>query len=468
MTYDKIMPHCVSGCNPIRSMIEDVTGPMIGAEHYIGEGSESKSSQFVTEEDARVPSHVRYAAEGISTPDQSWSAHSNQEVEDAQKDQPVGVQTFSLESWRSNLGGIMRQVRRKRRTRKTNKSQAVTRTCWRWRLCSGDALTGHSSRLCMGLSDVVDCSPELFQGLANKTPALSDVSTTSPLLPSKVQFRAAPATEVRENIVDKQCVKLIFLDMDGPMVPWGGRKSHEWKKSDSFDAEPYARNVEALKRIVCACGGPEVIKIVLSSNWRTSDEKTLWLKDQFDRCGIDMIGHTDQVHVHASAVHENGSVLLGKKYELVRDMEIYRVLHHNIMGQGGPRFNQTKKCEEFMPRSLPTHWEITAWIAIDDLALASVPLMAWDEISHFCCFIHAPGEMVGETGWLIPPREHAGAMRIFSQSLREHFVRVHSHRGIAGTVGAVEMAIQLLTGASAEAVSQKRDISQHACTLNST
>jgi len=305
--------------------------------------------------------------------------------------------------------------------------------------------------------DAVVCSRERWPGAVTKRASF--------FVSSKEQRIAKPRGDFEQNILHKvKPVKLIFLDMDGPIAPYPyeTRNAHAWDENDSLDEEPYARHVNALKRIVDESGGPEVVKIVLSSNWRKSKERTLWLEDQFQRRGIDMIGHTDMVHVNTEVVSRTAISCV-----LARDIEIYRAVRHNALGHFGFNFDKTKNTVPFMPWRLPTNWKVKAWIAIDDLALDAVPPMTWDWVSRFASFVSVSCDTLGENGWVQPPPGFAVTMRAFTRSLAKRFVKVDMQKGIAGTQGAVVRAIQLLNAPTVTAGSQDRDALEFACMRSS-
>lgn len=230
-------------------------------------------------------------------------------------------------------------------------------------------------------------------------------------------------------------VKLIFLDVDGPVAPYVGRALHPFSEEDRLDDAPYAEHVDALKRIVDACGGPGVVKVVLSSNWRTMDERVRWLKTQLRQRGIDMIGHTDVVHVLP--------VLGG---ELERGMEIHRALHFRTIGDNGPYFDKQAQTLRFSAKPLPADWEVTDWIAIDDLRLDNVPSESWERISLYTGSITFPEEkLLEKRGWIERPNGFSKTMQAwFEDFASRHFVHVSMDGGLAGTPGAVEKAVRLL------------------------
>jgi len=249
---------------------------------------------------------------------------------------------------------------------------------------------------------------------------------------------AEPEARVIEGNFEKVGVKLIFLDMDGPIAPYVDYTFHLWEQGDSFGNEPYAWHVEALKCIVDLSGGPEVVKVVLSSNWRTHNERARWLEAQFDEYGIDMIGHTDVVHVQTM----NTSVGYNN---LTRAIEIHRVLEYNVLGRGGPYLDETDQVHKLTPWRFPVHWEVKAWIAIDDLSLDAVSHMRNNPVRLLQCFINDASETPTATRWFQLSRDVLWTMSAFFEHFEDHFVWVDAHEGLGGTPGAIETAIKLLT-----------------------
>merc|ERR1712232_1316089 len=172
-------------------------------------------------------------------------------------------------------------------------------------------------------------------------------------------------------------IKLIFLDVDGPILPFMKDGSQQqWTANDNFASTPYAENIFALKRIIHNSGGPNVVKVVLSSSWRIHPDQTSWLEAQFQQHGIEMVGHTDQVTVNPNASEE-----------LMRTMEIQRAVNSRIIGKGGPRFIEEEGRISFRRLSPPDDWVIAAWIAIDDLCLSNILTQEWDDIVDYFAHI---------------------------------------------------------------------------------
>lgn len=208
--------------------------------------------------------------------------------------------------------------------------------------------------------------------------------------------------------------------------------------------EPYAAHARALRHIVDKCGGPDIVKVVLSSNWRTMDERVRWLKWQLLEYGIDMVGHTDMVKVHPNLNSYTD------KY-LERDLEIFRALHFRSLGQGGPCLDSQTGNMTFSAWALPANWDIKAWIAIDDLPLHMVPASRLDGISLFSSVIKFSEDMAFKEvpGWIVPPDGFLQTMQDWLLEFEaQHFVEVSMNKGIAGTPGAVEKAIELLNDRS--------------------
>lgn len=239
----------------------------------------------------------------------------------------------------------------------------------------------------------------------------------------------------------KKHVKLIFLDMDGPIAPYErGRTHHKWNTGDDFADAPYALHVSELRRIIDMCGGRDVVKVVLSSNWRTDDEKMVWLKAQFERYGIDMIGHTDMIHMHPQT-----------SPEMSRNVEIHRVLRYKTLGVDGPYFDQAAGTNKFRPWQLPPDWQITNWIAIDDLRLDRVHESQLNRAQYFVGYLPLEDAMpeARAPGWYQLSEGFASTIAEFHKEFAaKHFVYADPENGLANTMGAADDAITLLNAPS--------------------
>lgn len=236
----------------------------------------------------------------------------------------------------------------------------------------------------------------------------------------------------------KKKVKLIFLDMDGPVAPYKAGMWHKWRPGDDFGDVAYAANVSELRRIIDMCGGPDVVKVVLSSNWRTDEERMPWLRAQFERCGIDMIGHTDVIHTYPHTGHE-----------MLRNVEIYRMLQSRTVGQDGPYFDKVAETNKFRAWELPADWEITNWITIDDLRLDRVPESHWHQSNFLVGYLPSEEEPEASgSGWYHIRKDFGTSISEWYRDFAsDHFVYAEPERGIADTRGAAERAIDLLNKA---------------------
>jgi len=264
---------------------------------------------------------------------------------------------------------------------------------------------------------------------------LEDIASLSTCDPDA----ARDLLEDPEQPLPSKLVKILFLDMDGPMATYVRGGQHKFELSDRITDEPYVEHLNALVRIIHQCGGPDVVKVVLSSNWRTMTERVEWLQDQFSQCGIDMVGHTDVVHVHPT-MNDN----------VRRDIELYRAVQHGTLGRGGPYLDESVGGNQFAKWQVPAEWDVQGWIAIDDLPLDSVPAN-WDYVSLYAAFIPVPGDEVEASGWMKPPKAFPESMRSWFKEFRtQHFVQVSMYDGLAGTPGAVDKAINLLNAVDTE------------------
>lgn len=235
-------------------------------------------------------------------------------------------------------------------------------------------------------------------------------------------------------------LKIIFLDMDGPLAPYANNRHHRFSYSEQLDQPPYAPHAEALLKIINACGGPGVVKVVLSSNWRTMHERVLWLEREFARLGIQMLGHTDVVEVWPALPDQCSSATR-------RNLELLRVLKTGVIGEGGAIRDSASQKLQFVPAALPADTPVTSWIAIDDMALDEVPRGTCSQISAIGAFMAAAGDVSHPNGaeWLAVSDELRLDMeRHHAELRRHHFVQVDCVRGLAGTHGAVDKAIHLL------------------------
>jgi len=241
--------------------------------------------------------------------------------------------------------------------------------------------------------------------------------------------------QMRVNMKSALHVKLIFLDMDGPMAPWCRGRAHKWSSSEQLSEEPYLAHVSALRRIIDGVGGPDVVKIVISSNWRTDNRKCPWLVEQMKEHGIDVIGHTDVVQVHPA--RRSGSCL-------ARDLEINRVLTTRILGQDGPIVDE-RGVNTFKRTYLPAEWEVKAWIAIDDLHLDAVSRDEYNSVRYMACQMKSDSDSEVHPGWLpFPTNVKESVHAWMSEFSTSHFVHVHSEAGLHMTTGAEALAIRLL------------------------
>mmetsp|Transcript_45998 Transcript_45998/g.80833 ORF Transcript_45998/g.80833 Transcript_45998/m.80833 type:complete len:379 (-) Transcript_45998:46-1182(-) len=244
---------------------------------------------------------------------------------------------------------------------------------------------------------------------------------------------------VEHALSGRKKVKLIFLDMDGPVAPYKNGLAHNWCAEDDFSDAAYAPNLAELRRVIDACGGPEVVKVVLSSSWRTDEERMPWLKAQFARCGIDMIGHTDVIHTFPQSCNE-----------MLRNVEIYRVLQSRTVGMDGPYFDEEADTNKFRPWQMPLDWEISNWIVIDDLRMDRVPASHWQRSQLLVGYLPLDEEKPEESGsgWYHVRDGFARSISEWYQDFAsQHFIYADPEAGIARTRGAAELAIQLLNTA---------------------
>lgn len=189
-----------------------------------------------------------------------------------------------------------------------------------------------------------------------------------------------------------------------------------------------------MRRIIDAAGGPGVVKVVVSSNWRTDEDKYPWLVKQFGDRGIEVVGHTDVMHVHPAVRGDS----------LRRNLELERCLRLGSFGVGGPS-REANGNLGFKPFAMPSNWRIVSWIAIDDLPLDQVKPSSWKQITYLCCFIPANDDHIVGNGWMSPPQDFEQSMRRWSKEFASsHFVKVVADAGIAGTPHAERRAIELL------------------------
>jgi len=248
-----------------------------------------------------------------------------------------------------------------------------------------------------------------------------------------------PKVEVARSGADQSRKrKLIFLDMDGPMAPWRNGREHKWSLDDTFEDRAYSRNVDALLRIINAAGGPEVVKVIISSNWRTDPDKYPWLLYHMGKRGVDVIGHTDVMRTHyRPANHTN----------FERILEIRRVLDKHIVGTKGPYVTKDGT-NAFEAALLPEDWKITSWIAIDDLDLGTSRYDGMQNIHYLSRFMPVPSDADVGKGWMSPPVNFVDSTRSWLKTFASsHFVRVDATGGIASTSGAEARAIKLLSNA---------------------
>lgn len=240
-----------------------------------------------------------------------------------------------------------------------------------------------------------------------------------------------PEAEPEGQRLSRKPMKLIFLDMDGPVAPYISGQLHPWRKCDRISDAPYAKHVDALRYIVDRCGGPESVKVILSSNWRTDAERMSWLIAQFKERGVALVGHTDVIHLHPAI-----------NFEACRVLEMHRVLESGVLGSGGPQWDPNKEVNVFKRSVLPSDWDVQSWIAIDDLPLDLVAPGAWAKTKYLASFLPLAEEVVGTTGWVDLPTAFADAMATRITEFRDsHFVKIDPELGLAGTIGALEDAI---------------------------
>lgn len=248
---------------------------------------------------------------------------------------------------------------------------------------------------------------------------------------------ALPELEAEEKPRHRKAVKLVFLDIDGPIAPYRGGRLHHWSKDDQISFRPYGQHVDALRTIIDRCGGPDIVKVVLSSNWRTDAGRMAWLTRELKGMGVEMVGHTDVVHLHPAI-----------SPEACRVLEIARVLKSGVLGCDGPQWDPVKEVYNFQPGFLPPHWDVKDWIAIDDLSLDTVPAESWAKVSYLASFLPLPSEAQGPAGWVDVPKDFATEMASFMEEFEgSHFVHVDATEGLAGTPGAIEDAVCKLSPA---------------------
>jgi len=247
-----------------------------------------------------------------------------------------------------------------------------------------------------------------------------------------------PEAEPEAKPVDKRPVKVIFVDVDGPLAPYSGRAKHFFSPKETFADKPYDVHFRALRRIVEECGGPDVVKIVLSSNWRTMPDRVAWLEVQFRQLGLDCVGHTDVMHLHPARFDQEATR---------RTLELQRVLSANVVGCGGPYSESGKPNEDlrFSKRELPRDWNIVSWIAIDDLCFDAVSEDVWDCVKLYSAFVTLPSDNLSKRSWIRPPEDFGKAMRSWCAEFHSnHLVEVSPYSGLANTPDAVQRAIKLL------------------------
>lgn len=238
-------------------------------------------------------------------------------------------------------------------------------------------------------------------------------------------------------------IKLIFLDMDGPLLPFKGLRHPSFRANVAITEMPYSPHFKALLRIIEEAGGPETVKVVLSSSWRTIEEKEQWLEEQMSRNGVDMVGHTDVVDLLPP----------GGRQEMQRAVEISRALECRLLGTGGPQLlpksgflclSSGPKGKAFVRRDLPEHWKVSSWIVIDDMPMEDIVPEAWQDITAISPKILAAGEG-RKPGMRRVSSSFARSMRTWHADFcGRHFVKVDQRRGLADTPGAVEKAIRHL------------------------
>merc|ERR1712194_438991 len=93
----------------------------------------------------------------------------------------------------------------------------------------------------------------------------------------------------------------------------------------------------------------------------------------------------------------------------------------------------------------PPTWEITSWVAIDDLDLNLPPLGGLSNVHYLSRFIALPTDPDKGNGWMLPQDNFSASMRAWTKAFaRSHFVKVDPARGLGGTPAAEARAIQLL------------------------
>merc|ERR1712232_353676 len=129
-------------------------------------------------------------------------------------------------------------------------------------------------------------------------------------------------------------------------------------------------------------GGPSIVKVVISSNWRTDPDRYPWLVAQLKAHGVDVVGHTDIIKMHPCPA---------KPSILARSLEIRRVLQHRIVGVKGP-FLTHERTNAFEASPLPENWKIMSWVAIDDLDLAAPQLEGLHTVRLLSRFMPLPSD----------------------------------------------------------------------------
>jgi len=136
-----------------------------------------------------------------------------------------------------------------------------------------------------------------------------------------------------------------------------------------------------------------------------------------------------------------------KHSHFARILEIRRVLEQRVVGTKGPYVTEAGT-NAFEAASLPENWEITSWIAIDDLRLGTSRFDGLQNIKYLSRFMPAPSDPDVGKGWMSPPDDFVDEtqtwLEVFATS---HFVLVGSTDGIAGTRRAEERAVKLLHSA---------------------
>mmetsp|Transcript_46371 Transcript_46371/g.110427 ORF Transcript_46371/g.110427 Transcript_46371/m.110427 type:complete len:350 (+) Transcript_46371:67-1116(+) len=308
-----------------------------------------------------------------------------------------------------------------------------------------EGLTAFQQQRNLHADALLDASMKKFcpPSRMNAVPQQKDVTIAAMPESAEIASHVSPAdepeAEPEAQATTRRPVKLIFLDIDGPMAPCKGLKKHPFSPEETSNDKPYDVQFRALCRIVEECGGPDIVKVVISSNWRTMPERITWLEAQFREIGVELVGHTDVMHLHPARLDQEAASR--------RVMEIHRVLSTSVVGEGGPYSPTGKSGEDkdsFRKRELPSDWDVVSWIAIDDLNFDNVPEDVWEEVKFYSAFITLPTDNIGKR-WIRPPAGFSEEMQNWNTSFREnHLVQVSPYCGLANTPGALQKAIDLL------------------------